>query len=529
MAEVWTGGGRLVRLYGRRDRVLATVWVLALTAMCGASAAATEDLYSGRAELTDAAHLINSSPALVALYGPILDEHSLGEIAMSKTTVMYAMFVMLMTLVIVRRHTRGEEESGRFELIGATAVGRAAPAAAATAYAVGVVAVLGVLAALADVAGGLPVQGSLLFGASWAGIGLVGVGIAVVACQLSASTRTCGALGLVAVATLYLMRAAGDVGPGWLSWLSPLGWGTRLRAWGEPRWWVLLLYPVAAAVLLAVARAMHRRRDLGSGLVAARPGPATAAASLRGAPSLEVRLQRTALAGWTAGTLVLGAVFGSIAPTLGDFFDSGAARDALRALGGRGAVEDALLAALLHVAAYVVAGYGLAVVAGAGAEERDGRTSLVLSTGSTRASVFGSVLGLVVAGSAWLLATTGLGMALGFGLQTGDVVDGLSRVMPAVAAYVPAVLLTGALGLAGFAAAARWAGLGWAVLFVFLSLGELGELLHLPDWAIGLSPFRHVPSLPGGEVHAAPLVATAVLATAVGLGAWLRYRSRDID
>src|SRR5690349_11571654 len=150
----------LVRLYLRRDRVLASVWLLVLTAMCGASAVATSDLYSGSSELSDATHLINQSPALVALYGPILDEHSLGEIAMSKTTVMYAMFVMLMTLVLVRRHTRGEEESGRFELIGATAVGRAAPAAAATAYAVGVTAALGVLSAAADVAGGLPVRGS---------------------------------------------------------------------------------------------------------------------------------------------------------------------------------------------------------------------------------------------------------------------------------------------------------------------------------------------------------------------------------
>jgi ABC-2 type transport system permease protein len=509
--------------------VLATVWVLALTAMCGASAVATVDLYSGTAELRDAAHLINQSPALVALYGPILDEHSLGEIAMSKTTVMYAMFVMLMTLVLVRRHTRGEEESGRFELVGATAVDRATPTLAATAYAVTVVVVLGVLSAVADVAGGLPVQGSLLFGASWLGIGLVGIGVAVVACQLSASTRTCGALGLVAVAVLYLMRAAGDVGPGWLSWLSPLGWGTRLQAWGDPRWWVLLLYPLTAGGLVVLGWAMHRRRDLGSGLLAARPGPSVAADWLRSAASLELRLERTALIGWTVGTLVLGAVFGSIAPTLGDFFKSDAARAALRALGGRGAIEDALLAALLHISAYVVTGFGLSVVAAAGAEEREGRTAVVLATGSARRSVFGAVLGMVVGGSLWLLLTTGLGMALGFGAQTGDVIDGLARVLPAVAAYTPAVLVTVGLGLAAFAWSAHWSGAGWGVLFVFLTLGELGDLLHLPDWAIGLSPFQHVPSLPGGTVHATPLVVLSVLATAVAFGAWLRYRSRDID
>jgi ABC-2 type transport system permease protein len=129
----------------------------------------------------------------------------------------------------------------------------------------------------------------------------------------------------------------------------------------------------------------------------------------------------------------------------------------------------------------------------------------------------------------WLLVTTAIGMAIGFGLQTGDLADGLGRLLPAAAAYVPAVLLAGALGLAALAWAARWAAAGWGLLFLFLTLGELGELLHLPDWAIGLSPFHHVPALPGGTVRAAPLVVLSVLATAVALVAWLRYRSRDID
>jgi ABC-2 type transport system permease protein len=136
---------------------------------------------------------------------------------------------------------------------------------------------------------------------------------------------------------------------------------------------------------------------------------------------------------------------------------------------------------------------------------------------------------MVVGGSLWLLLTTGLGMALGFGAQTGDVGDGLGRVLPAVAAYLPAVLLTVGLGLVAFAWSAHWSGAGWGVLFVFLTLGELGDLLQLPDWAIGLSPFHHVPSLPGGTVRATPLVVLGVLATAVAFGAWLRYRGRDID
>jgi ABC-2 type transport system permease protein len=37
------------------------------------------------------------------------------------------------------------------------------------------------------------------------------------------------------------VRAIGDAGPHWLSWLSPLGWMQQLRPFADERWWVLLL------------------------------------------------------------------------------------------------------------------------------------------------------------------------------------------------------------------------------------------------------------------------------------------------
>ena len=51
---------------------------------------------------------------------------------------------------------------------------------------------------------------------------------------------------------------------------------------------------------------------------------------------------------------------------------------------------------------------------------------------------------------------------------------------------------------------------------MFVLLGELGALLSLPDWALGLSPFDHLGSLPGGDANAAGLVALVLVALAVG-------------
>jgi hypothetical protein len=117
------GTGLLVRLDLKRDRILIATWVALLTATCYASAAATAALYPTVSDQVSAARAINSSGAIVALYGPVLDPHSLGELAMTKMTVLYAVLVAVMCLVVIRRHTRTEEESGRTELVGGTARG----------------------------------------------------------------------------------------------------------------------------------------------------------------------------------------------------------------------------------------------------------------------------------------------------------------------------------------------------------------------------------------------------------------------
>ena len=248
--------------------------MLLLTATVVASAAATGPLYATTAERVAAAEALNASPAIVALYGPILDTSSLGELSMTKMTVLYAVFVAFMSVVLVRRHTRVEEETGRAELVGATAVGVDAPLAAALAEAVLASVVLGVLVAVGNIASGLPVTGSVLFGASWTGIGLVRRGDHRPR-RPAVEQRAHGRLrGLRRVGVLYLLRAIGDTSAGWLSWLTPFGWGTQLSAWSEPRTWLLVAYPLLAGALTAAGVALRRRRDLGAGLLPDRAGPA---------------------------------------------------------------------------------------------------------------------------------------------------------------------------------------------------------------------------------------------------------------
>lgn len=521
MTGSFAGTLLLARAALRRDRVLAPTWIGLLLLGCYASAAATPSLYSSAADRVSAADAINTSPAVVALYGPILDVHSAGELAMTKMTVLYALFVAALFVVLVRRHTRVEEEIGQTELVGGTAVGRDAPLAAAVVEAGLLALVLGVLACFADVAGGLPVGGSFAFGASWAGIGLTSAELAAVACQVSASARTCGAVAAAALGVLYAVRAVGDTSVGWLSWLSPYGWSTQLRAWSGPRWWVLGLYAVLALVLVASAQLLRARRDLGSGLVAARPGATTGSPSLRSPWALAFRLQRPALVGWSAAVAGFGIVLGAIVPSIGKLLTSPSARSMIERLGGIGSIRDSLIAAELSIVAVGVTCFSISVITRAATDEAEGRTEQVLATGASRQQTFVAAVAVGLGGAAWLLVLAGAAVGLGYGHRFG-------AVLLAGLVQVPAVWVVVGLCCACFGVRARGAVLGWAFVALFLSLGQLGELLKLPGWVTGLSPYSHVPAVPVAALRVLPeavLVAVAVGTIAV---AWGGYRRRDI-
>ncbi|TXL57495.1 ABC transporter permease [Aeromicrobium terrae] len=526
-----TGTLLLTRLALRRDRVLVAIWLLLLVGVCYASAEATTSLYPSLAERVRAAEAINSSPSIVALYGPVVDVTSIGELAMTKLTVLYAVFVAVFMVVVIRRHTRTDEESGLTELVGGTAVRSTAPLAAAVLLGCGLSLVLGALAGLADLAGGLPLEGSLAFGASWAGVGLVSVGLTAIACQLSASSRTCAAFSAGAIAVLYAFRAVGDTSTGplhALRWASPFGWSTQLRAWSEPRWWVLALYALTAVGLITSAALVRGRRDLGSGLVAERTGPAQASPRLRSVLAVTVRGHRASLLIWTVAVAALSVFFGTVAPDISDMLDSSSAREMIERLGGVGVIQETLLAAELSVSAVVLTCFGISVIAQAGEDERSGRTDELMAAEGSRGAIIGSHLVVALAGSLWLLVVTGVCMGVGFGAEEGTLTSSVRSLVAAALGQAPAVCLVVLLTAVAWSWRCTWHHVGWVFLAAFVTVGQLGELLRLPDWVVNLSPYSHAPAMPVEPFD--PAAATALLALGVVAltAAVARFRVRDL-
>jgi ABC-2 type transport system permease protein len=234
------------------------------------------------------------------------------------------------------------------------------------------------------------------------------------------------------------------------------------------------------------------------------------------------------LVGWTLALAVLGIVLGSIAPNIGSMLDSPAARDLMARLGGQGALEDSLIAAELSMIAVVVSCFAIAVVGHGGADEHDGRAEQVLATATSRSTLFAATLVVALVGASWLLLVSGVSVAVGVGTASADPGGAFGDIVPAALAQAPAVWLVAAIAVAAYSLRSRWAVLGWAFLVLFLTLGQLGELLQLPQAVIDLSPYVHVPKMPVDSFAAEPTLLLTGLAAVLLALSWLRFRARDI-
>lgn len=526
----FTGTGALLRLAARRDRVLIPVSVLALVVLVAGSAQATIDLYPTTESALGAMGDIVTNPALVAMYGP-LTSPTIDSFSVFKTILLGGVFLCLLAYIVVRRHTRTEEEEGRLELVGAGVVGRRAPLAAAILLGVLAVLVTCVLTTGSAIAVGLDRTGSVALGVAWLTMGLTWVGVTAFAAQLTETARGTAAFSLGALAVAFLLRAVGDTAEEgspltFLTWLSPIGWGEKVSPYGANQLWPLLLGIAAFGLLCVAAFSLLERRDLGAGVIPPRPGPARS--RMRTVEAFTAYLARGTVIGWVITAVVLGSVVGSIAGNVQSLMDSPQTAEMLRKLGGgAGMIVDVFFSAELHIASVAVAAMGISLVTRLRSEETSLRGESVLATSVTRVRWALSHIGVAVLATTLVMVLVGIAAGLADSQRTGDAAGSIGRLVGASIVTLPAIWVCVGIALVFVGLLPRHTGLVWAVLIGFLLLGEFGAIFGLPEWVQSLSPFGHVPGLPAADLVMTPLVTLTAIAAGLVLVGTGALRQRD--
>lgn len=526
-----TGTTELVKLALRRDRYFLPVWIYVLTAAVAGTAYSFRSLYpTGSARAALAASL-RGNPSMAALAGPVYG-NSLGALTMWKVGLTTAVGAALMGIFTVIRHTRADEEAGRLELVGAAVLGRQAALAASLAVAFGMCLILAVVIAVAVIFLGFPAGGAFAAGAAVGLAGWVFAGVAAVSAQVTDGARAARGIAGGILGLAYVLRAVGDAGSGlsWLTWASPLGWTERLRPFAGDRWWVAGLSLAAGVLLSGAAGLLAARRDVGAGLLPSRPGRARAPGWLRSPFALAWELQRSSLLWWTFGFAVTGAVLGASAKGIGFALSSPQSRDFVTRLGGQSGIEDAYFAALLLMLGVAAAAYGVAAALRPRDEETEQRAEFVLATPAGRTRWAAGHLVIAAVGTAVLLGAAGLAAGLAYGLRTGDVGTQLPRLLGAALAEVPAAWLMAGVAMAVFGLAPRMAvPASWTALGVIALLALVGPTLRLAQWVMNISPFTHVPKLPGGSFTVSPMLWLAGIAVVLAVAGLAGLRRRDLS
>jgi ABC-2 type transport system permease protein len=379
----------------------------------------------------------------------------------------------------------------------------------------------------------LPLAGSVALGAVYAGTGFLFAAVGAVAAQLTASAGAARGIAIGVLGAAYVLRAAGDTsahtdGPlARLSYLSPIAWAQHIQPFSGNRWWLAVLMLAATILLIGITVALAVRRDVGGSILPDRLGPAD---GQLGSPlALAWRLHRGLLVAWTAGFALLGLLFGGVAEGVGDLMrDDPSIQEMFQRMGGAAGLIDSFLAGVMSLVGLIASAYAVQATLRMRVEESSGRAEPVLATATSRWQWAASHLVFSLLGPAVALLAAGVAEGLAYGVAIGDVGGQLPRLIGAALAQLPAVWVLAAIAIAIFGFFPRASMVSWAGPAICILIGLVSAGVATAGWIRDISPFTHLPSLPGGSVSAAPFITLLAIAAVVSLAGLIGLRRRDL-
>lgn len=522
---------RLLLLILRRDRVRIPVWIISIVMTTIVIAVTFDDLYASESERQAIAETMKN-PAMTAMVGPGygLDYYTTGAMMSHQMLLFTAVAVAIMSILLVTRHTRADEEDGRIELIRSLPTGRLAHLQATIFVMFGTNILLFLLVGFGLYAlriDSLDLHGSLLYGAVLGATGIIFTAITALFAQIAENSRGTIGLSLAVLLLAYLMRAIGDIGNETLSLVSPLGLVLRSEVYVNNYWWPVLLTLGIAVILAIVAYYLNAIRDLESGFLPSKPGKKHASVFLQSPLGLMFRLQRTGLIAWAIGMFILGASYGSVFGDLESFFEDIDIMQEFLVQAEDFSLTEQFLSMLMTVMAIICTIPVLMSLLKLTSEEKKGRTEQLLSLSVSRPRLLASTLIIAVVTNFVMLSLSGIGL---WSTATVVMEDGLDFTMiyQAAIVYFPAVLVMIGITALLIGWAPTYTGWIWVYLTFSFIVVYLGGLFDFPEWLGKLSPYGHIPQLPVEEADIGQLLAVTSVAIVFIVLGFIGYRKRDI-
>ena len=527
----FSGTGTLIRLFLRRDRYLLPFWIL-LPVILGLIVAVTFTAMADKGMQSVLAEF-DKDPLVSAVLGPVMSFDLSGAIVWRGTSQL-ALVLGIGSLLTVIRHTRRDEETGRSELVRAYAVGPYANLTAALLLAAILNISSGVLIALSNIALGGAASGSFLLGGTMSVVGCFFAGIGALGVQLRENSGTARGIGMAVLGLGIVMMVLNNLGGGYtlLRWVTPMAWQRVTKPFAGNHGWSLIYFAAFAAIPVVIAYVLSAHRDLGAGVLLARPGHPEAAPHFSSPLALAWRLHKRSFMGWLAGAVLYIVVFSAFSPGLSK---SGGISGWLSDLGGTDWTDEVGLGYVfisigIYLASLFVAAYAITAVLRLKKEENEGRAEMLVDKQVSRIRWMSSHLIVAALCSAALLLATGIAGGLAYGLAADDLSNGFWRIFCMNVSKIPPVWILLGITALLYGLWPQITALSW-VVWVSFSMLELVWEAQIIDWSLmWISPFSYahytidIANLP--LLPLLGLLCFSAILTGIGL---IGFRNRDVS
>lgn len=532
MKNSFKNTNRLLLFIFRRERINSSLWILFLSLFSILLAPVLGTMFDAPAR--EALILTINNPAMIAILGPVygMENYTAGAMYFNMMVQWVMLAAAVMNILLVVRHTRTDEEQGRFDMIRSLPTGRLSCLGAVMAASF----LINLLLTLVSGFGigmmrieSMDLNGSLLYSASVSAAGLVFAALAAVFSQLCTTSRGATGLSVLTLGFFYLLRGAGDVGNEVLSYISPLGLAQRTQAYVKNNWLPVLVLLAEAAILTLVAFALNNLRDIRHGLLPVRRGREHARPYLCSPFGLAFRLLSMPFFGWIIGMYAAGASYGSILGTIDTFVQSSDFYSMVIGASPDYTTAQMFVSMVTSIMALFAVIPVLIMILKIRSEEKEGCHLNVLSHAVSRQTYLASYTGIAFLTAVLSQCATALGIysAAVVVLPNSDALP-LSYLLKANLVFLPALWMMLSLAILLIGLFPKMTAFIWIYFGFSFFASFIGRMPGFPAWLPKLTPFGYIPNLPADEIHCGPLIImtiTAILITEIGFAA---YRKRDI-
>ena len=559
---------KLTKFMLAREKITSTAWVLSMVllnflivVLMGVSLMPYE---ADRLEFLS----MLENPAMLAMVGPLynMETSSMGAIYTLMMLVFMGITVAIMNVFLIMRHTRTDEEAGRYEVLRSLPCGRLAPVNAAMVTAVIVNAIMTVLFAITMFVGmhmaGEPMGfgAALLWGVTLGAIGITFAGIAALFSQLSSNSRGAMGYAFLLLGLFYFLRAGADMNPddmGVLAFFSPLGLMSRTWAYVHNYWWPVLAILAYGAVFTGLAYFTCSIRDIDQGIIPARPGRAHGNWLLKSSFGLKMRLMGLSIFVWVLVLFITGLSYSTVLQDVDNFV---AGNDMYRQmiLAPTGLLDQividdmpteeiaAQMNMVLGAAGFNIVqmfanmiGFVMAMIATvpvllfvlkSKSEEKAIRAELIVATATSKIGYLGGfvLIAFVSAVIIQLAQAFGLYSMASQALPNPDDLP-LRFLIESALVYVPAMWIMGGIAVLLVGLLPKRTGLIWAYYGFTFFIMLYGRMIPELEFLARATPFGWVPQLPMDTISWPTLIVMTIIGAALTAIGLVAYRRRDIN